>query len=209
MAMSNKSFQPTKPLVTALAGARPAPNAFAAEADVIRISKRRGGMLVAANGIPFTRNAWALATFSLLCLVVLPETSRADVFIIDTGPIYRVVEGKRISIVLYTVPAKYEVTAGQLIDLFAVSHDSVFWSRHANASPCEAAAVNLFLRKPADFFLDFCTESGELIETVKFDDIASGSYTVCVGRPYLKKSGGYLFRYRYEGSVVGEYKIRL
>jgi len=33
---SNKSFQPTKPLVTALAVARPAPNAFAAEADVIR-----------------------------------------------------------------------------------------------------------------------------------------------------------------------------
>ena len=31
---SNKSFQPTKPFVTALAVARPAPNAFAAEADV-------------------------------------------------------------------------------------------------------------------------------------------------------------------------------
>ena len=30
----NEGFQPTKPLVTALAYARPAPNAFAAEADV-------------------------------------------------------------------------------------------------------------------------------------------------------------------------------
>jgi len=30
----NKSFQLTKPLVTRRAGARPAPNAFAAEADV-------------------------------------------------------------------------------------------------------------------------------------------------------------------------------
>jgi hypothetical protein len=30
----NKSFQPTKPFVTALACARPAPNAFVAEADV-------------------------------------------------------------------------------------------------------------------------------------------------------------------------------
>ncbi len=28
----NKSFQPTKPLVTALAGTRPAPNVYAAEA---------------------------------------------------------------------------------------------------------------------------------------------------------------------------------
>ena len=34
--LSNKSFQPTKPFVTALAGARPAPSAFAAEADVRR-----------------------------------------------------------------------------------------------------------------------------------------------------------------------------
>jgi hypothetical protein len=33
-ATPNKSFQPTKPFVTALADARPAPNAFAAEADV-------------------------------------------------------------------------------------------------------------------------------------------------------------------------------
>jgi len=32
----NKCLQPTKPLVTYRAGARPAPNAFAAEADVIR-----------------------------------------------------------------------------------------------------------------------------------------------------------------------------
>ena len=31
---SNESFEPTKPLVTALAGSRPAPNAFAAEPDV-------------------------------------------------------------------------------------------------------------------------------------------------------------------------------
>jgi len=34
--MSIKSLQPTKPFVTALADARPAPNVFAAEADVIQ-----------------------------------------------------------------------------------------------------------------------------------------------------------------------------
>ncbi len=32
---ANKSFQPTRPVVTALAGARPAPIVLAAEADVI------------------------------------------------------------------------------------------------------------------------------------------------------------------------------
>jgi len=43
----NKSFQPTKPFVTRLAGARPAPNAFAAEADVRLIGDSMGRTLIA------------------------------------------------------------------------------------------------------------------------------------------------------------------
>jgi len=40
--MSNKSFQPTKPFVTRRASARPAPNAFAGEANVRQSEKRQG-----------------------------------------------------------------------------------------------------------------------------------------------------------------------
>ena len=38
-ATPNKSFQPTKPFVTALADARLVPNAFAAESDVSQFKK--------------------------------------------------------------------------------------------------------------------------------------------------------------------------
>jgi len=63
---SNKSFQPTKPFVTALAGARPAPNAFAAEADVILTSGRGSRIedFIAGNCCP--------------CVPVVPSRSGAN-----------------------------------------------------------------------------------------------------------------------------------
>ncbi len=64
--MANKSFQPTRPSVTALAGARPAPVVLAAEADVRAIGESEimtvaiASLLVAFGGL-------------VLCLLVLKQ----------------------------------------------------------------------------------------------------------------------------------------
>ena len=128
--LSNRSFQPTKPFVTALAGARPAPNAFAAEADVrfsvvveVRSVLRSERLIVAARMFGFAVLVSPAVAFGCSCLEVTPQDAfelecleffKAEPELLDPGiwvyseSTYRASDGAR-SVVCQLEPASHAV----------------------------------------------------------------------------------------------------
>ena len=82
---ANKSFQPTKPFVTALAGARPAPNDFAAEADVRMM---RGYLMKVFRGLCLI---WILSLFAIaeaavnLEVVQVGDSAEVSLWVLDNN----------------------------------------------------------------------------------------------------------------------------
>lgn len=119
--------------------------------------------------------------------------------------------GDRVTITLEPMPRKYQDRTGSLLDLFAASADSVFWCGPNRPNPHSWLSPSVICRERTDFGVDFCAESGELVEALEFASVGPGFYRVSLsfGDDDRPRPGVYLLRFRHRDSTVFESKIEL
>ena len=113
-----------------------------------------------------------------------------------------------LSVVLDSMPPKYQNLDGSVLQFFSAAADSAFLWGPNGPHPYSWLHSNIVVLKPFDFSVEFCTEDGVLIDTVAFTGVKPGVYRLGFVGPNKPASGFYLLRYIDQGEVVHERKMR-
>jgi len=127
--------------------------------------------------------------------------------------VYQVVEGKHVSIELVTYPEKYQsafrLGGDSLLGLFTANPDSTFWYGPSGPNPYSWLSHSVVVLKHSNFQIQFCSSSGDLLDTLEFRSIEPGPYRIRVGKENHPGTGKYKIRVFHKGKEVDGHTVSI